>query len=429
MKGIDNLKNLKNTQMKNFLICFLTSAILFSGCKKDEPSLTGNSSQSDFEYSISRFPGGDTLPFSNKVTFINKSVDAFSWLWDFGDASQSVLENPEHIYSPGTSFLVRLTSIGKAGNNTSSKTIGLASPCEFGPFNLLTGCGNKKWSLSPENDAIRIINGTDTISSTAPAACQGDDVYTFSASGALGYDAKGQTFVNGSCQNTKANAAKFWMLRNDAGNPLIVLDAVGGGNPFLGRSDEVAGNRYELLSITEDGFRVKGQLSDGRTLLMKFVSASLSLNTVKLFLTGGSRKTWRLDSLSAAPITAGLEANPTQYYAGGPLAPCQKDDWYTFTSGDSLYVNCNGETLQPSQGYTCGADNSFSSVYTFGAVSGSVDGVAQIGLAPNNASQWIGILDRSNENVYRILDISSSSLTLRSGNGSGVVHTLKFVLK
>jgi hypothetical protein len=162
---------------------------------------------------------------------------------------------------------------------------------------------------------------------------------------------------------------------------------------------------------------------------MKFVSASLSLNTVKLFLTGGSRKTWRLDSLSAAPITAGLEANPTQYYAGGPLVSCQKDDWYTFTSGDSLYVNCNGETLQPSQGYTCGADNSFSSVYTFGAVSGSVDGVAQIGLAANNAAEWIGILDRANENVYRILDISSSTMTIRSGNGLGVVHTLKFVLK
>jgi hypothetical protein len=174
---------------------------------------------------------------------------------------------------------------------------------------------------------------------------------------------------------------------------------------------------------------VRSELSDGRKLLTKFVSASLSINTVKLFLTGGSRKTWRLDSLSAAPITAGVEANPTQYYAGGPLAPCQKDDWYTFTSGDSLYVNCNGSTLQPNQGYTCGNDESFSSTYSFGAVSGAVDGVAQIGLTANNPAQWIGILDRSNENVYRVIDISSTTLTLRSGNGSGVVHTLKFVLK
>jgi hypothetical protein len=415
--------------MKNLFILSMFSVLLLSACKKDEPVLTGNTSTSGFDFTINRFPGGDTLPFTNRVKFTNKSVDAFAWLWDFGDASQSVLENPEHEFGTGTSFLVRLTSIGKAGNNTSSRTIALASPCEFDPFALLTACGNKKWSLSPENDAIRVVNGTDTISSTAPATCQGDDVYTFSATGALSYDAKGQTYINGSCQSSKVNASKFWMLKNEGGNPVIILDAVTGGNPFLGRSDEVLGNRFELLSVSEDAFMVRSELSDGRKLLTKFVSASLSINTVKLFLTGGSRKTWRLDSLSAAPITAGVEANPTQYYAGGPLAPCQKDDWYTFTSGDSLYVNCNGSTLQPSQGYTCGNDESFSSTYSFGAVSGAVDGVAQIGLTANNPAQWIGILDRSNENVYRVIDISSTTLTLRSGNGSGVVHTLKFVLK
>ena len=415
--------------MKNLILYSLACIVLFSACKKEEPELSGNSSQSDFEFTINRFPGGDTLPFSNKVVFTNKSVDAFAWLWDFGDATQSVLQNPEHIYGPGTSFVVRMTSIGKAGNNTSSRTISLASPCEFAPFNLLTGCGNKKWSLSPENDAIRVVNGSDTISSSAPDVCQGDDVYTFSATGAFGYDAKGQTFVNGNCQSPKENAATFKMLKNEGGNPIILLNAVSGGNPFLGRSDEASGNRYEILSVSEDAFRVKCQLNDGRSLVMKFVSASLSLNTVKLFLTGGSRKTWRLDSLSAAAITAGVESNPTQYYAGGALAPCQKDDWYTFTANDSLYVNCNGSTLQPSQGYSCGNDNSFSSVFTFGAVSGAVDGVAQIGLAPNTSAQWIGVLDRSNENVYRVLDISSSSMTLRSGNGLGTVHTFKFVLK
>ena len=415
--------------MKNLSVFSLLFILLFASCKKDEPVLSGSSSVSGFDYSISRLPGGDTLPFSNKVSFVNKSADAFAWLWDFGDASQSVLENPDHVFGAGTSFLVRLTSIGKAGNNTSSKTISLASPCEFEPFSLLTACGNKKWSLSPESDAIRVVNGSDTISSAAPANCQGDDVYTFSVTGALSYDAKGQTFVNGSCQGAKTNASRFWMLKNEGGNPVIVLDEVAGGNAFMGRSDAVNGNRYEVLSISEDAFKVRAELSDGRKLVMKFIAASLSLNTVKLFLTGGSRKTWRLDSLSSAPITAGVEASPTQYYAGGPLAPCQKDDWYTFTAGDSIYVNCNGATLQPSQGYTCGNDESFSSVFSFGAVSGAVDGIGQINLAPNNPAQWIGILDRANENVYRILEISSSGMTLRSGNGSGVVHTLKFVVK
>ena len=414
--------------MKNIFLIAIAAATILSSCKKDEPVLSGNSSQSEFDYTISRFPGGDTLPFSNKVVFSNKSVGAFGWLWDFGDASQSVLENPEHVFSAGTSFVVKLTSLGKAGNNTSSKSISLDSPCDFQPFSLLTACGNKKWSLSPENDAISVVNGSDTVSS-APASCQGDDLYTFSANGSMNYDSKGQSYVNGSCISPKANASKFWMLQNEGGNPMIVLDDVVAGNSFLGRTDGVVGNRYEVLSISADAFKVKASLADGRTLVMKFVSGGLSLNTVKLFLTGGSRKIWRLDSSSTAPITAGLEANPTQYYAGGPLAPCQKDDWYTFTVGDSLYVNCNGATLQPTQGYTCGNDESFASTFTFGPVSGTVDGAAQIGLTANEPKQWIGILDRSVENVYRILDITTNSLTLRSGNGSGVVHTMKFVPK
>ncbi len=414
--------------MKNIFLIAIAVAAILSSCKKDEPVLSGNSSQSEFDYTVSRFPGGDTLPFSSKVVFTNKSVGAFGWLWDFGDASQSVLENPEHVFGTGSSFVVRLTSLGKAGNNTSSKSITLSSPCDFQPFSLLTACGNKKWSLSPENDAIRVINGSDTVSS-APASCQGDDLYTFSANGSMNYDSKGQSYVNGSCISPKANASKFWMLQNEGGNPMIVLDDVAAGNSFLGRTDGVVGNRYEVLSISADAFKVKASLADGRNVVMKFVSGGLSLNTVKLFLTGGSRKMWRLDSSSTAPITAGVEANPTQYYAGGPLALCQKDDYYTFTLGDSLYVNCNGATLQPTQGYTCGNDESFSSTFTFGPISGTVDGVAQIGLTANEPKQWIGILDRSVENVYRILDITTNSLTLRSGNGTGVVHTMKFVPK
>ena len=429
MKAINQGFTKEITSMKRIIPFGLLLGILLSSCEKEEPALSGNASSSVFEFSISRSPGGDTLPFSNKVKFVNRSSDAFAWLWDFGDATQSVLENPEHVYGTGTSFLVSLTSIGKAGNNKSTRSINLSSPCEFPAFQLLTGCGNKKWNLSPENDAIRVISGTDTLSSVAPATCQGDDVYTFSASGAFTYESKGQTYVNGSCQGTKSNASSFIMLKNEAGFPKLVLSAVDGGNPFIGRADEVVGNSYEILSVSDEGFRLRSQLSDGRQIISKFVSASLSPNSVKLFLTGGSRKTWRLDSLSSAPITAGLEANPTQYYAGGPLAPCQKDDWYTFTMTDSVYVNCNGSTLQPSQGYTCGDDESFNAKFGFGAVSGSVDGLAQLSLPANDPSRWIGILDRGNENVYRILEISSSSMTLRSGNGSGLIHTMKFVVK
>jgi hypothetical protein len=259
-----------------------------------------------------------------------------------------------------------------------------------------------------------------------------DDVYTFTASGGFSYDSKGKTLVNNSCVSPpKANASGFRMLMNAGGKPIIILDTVSSGFPFLGRFDNVVGNRFELDSISSEGFQVTANLPDGRKIIQKFVPGGLTLNTIKLLLTGGSSKTWRLDSLGSTSITAGVEANPTEYYSGGSLATCQKDDWYTFTASDSIYVNCNGSTLQPTQGYSCGNDESFAAKFSFGSNSGTAAGLAQINLTADNPDEWIGVLDRAKENLYRILDITPTTMVLRSGNGvgRGTVHTLKFVLK
>lgn len=414
------------------ILAGLVISFLLLSCKKEEPVLRGNASVSDFDFTISTSPGGDTLPFSNKVTFNNRSTGSFVWLWDFGDGTQSSLENPVHTFGSGTTFTVSLTSVGTAGKNKSTKVINLSSPCEFSAFQILTGCtNNNKWGLSSDPDAILLVNGSDSIPSPV-RDCQKDDEYTFSASGAFNYESGGQTFDNGFCVAGKQNATSFYMLRNEGGFPKIVLKNGNGSRSFLGLSDSMRDNTFELLSVSENDFRVRSvRASDGVQVITKFFTKKLTETAIKLLLTGGSNKTWRLDSLSTAAITAGIEANPTTYYSGGPLAPCQKDDWYTFTADDNLTVNCNGSTLQPSEGYSCGGDNSFSSVYTFGPNNGSASGLAQISLMANNAGQWIGVLDRAPENVYRILEISGNRMKLRSGNGigNGLVHTLIFVTK
>lgn len=408
----------------------LLSALV--ACKKDTPELQGNASTSAFTFEIRKMPGGDTLPFSNTVTFNNTSTDGFSYLWDFGDANTSVLKNPVHSYESGTSFLVKLTSVGKNGNSTSSHVLEMESPCDNAAFNFLTGCGNRKWSMSPLGDAIRVLDtdGSTVLYTGAGAGCQTDDEYTFSVTGALNYDAQGQTFTT-SCQTSRPNAKKFWLIKSGTGNGRIVLDTTAGGaRSFLGTYDAVQDNSYEIRSIEERAMTLAGKLADGKTVEVKMVNGDLDAATIKQILTGGSRKTWRLDSTAGAnTIVVGTEANPTTYYSGGPLAPCQKDDWYTFTTSDSIIVNCNGSTLQPSQGFTCGADESFSAKFTMGNVTGGFAGLAALNLQANNPDQWIGVFDRGPENVYRILEISSTRLLLRSGNGSGVVHTMKFVAK
>jgi gliding motility-associated-like protein len=48
------------------------------------------------------------------VTFINNSLDGFSYLWDFGDGSTSIEQSPEHIYAAGL-FDVALTVTSAEG--------------------------------------------------------------------------------------------------------------------------------------------------------------------------------------------------------------------------------------------------------------------------------------------------------------------------
>jgi PKD repeat protein len=427
--------------MKNILtFLMLGIAIFATSCAEDEtPSLTGSKSTPGFTYTLKQTPGGDTLPFTTEVIFTNTSTEAFTYFWDFGDNGKATIANPTHTYTTSGNFIVKLTSLGKAGNATFTQQITIGGPCEYAPFSALTGCSNRSWSMSPVADAIRILSpdGNTQLFSGPGAACQTDDAYTFFTDGTFRYDAKDQTFVANegaapySCQAAQANAVKFMMIKNTAGNPRIILNNTGmTRNPFIGTTDVVNGNSYEVISASENELVLQGVLADGNLLRMKFING-FSINTIKLFLHGGGTKTWMLDTTAGAnAVTAGLEANPTQYYSGGPLAPCQKDDYYTFTSTDNLTVDCSGSTLLP-PAFECGADKSFTSSYSFGGVVGSVAGIAQISLTPNTPTQWIGVFDRAPENVYRIISISGNSMVLRSGNGSpnGVVHDMKFVVR
>jgi len=420
------------------LLWLCAGTLLWAACqKKDDPSLSGPTSEPGFTYAVNQVPGGDTLPYVNKVAFTNTSTDAFSYYWDFGDATTSVDANPVKQYALAGVYDVKLTSIGKGGNKTILQRVSIGSSCDYAPFSALTGCNSRKWQMSPASDAITIFNTDGSVAySGSPANCQSDDVYTFFADGTMGYDAKGQTFVANegpnpySCQGAQQNAPGFYMLKNEGGNPKIVLKGGIGRNPFLGSTDSVVGNTYEILTVTDASLKIQGILAATSQKIQLTFLNGFDINTIKLFLTGGSRRTWRLDSTAGAnAVTAGLEANPGQYYSGGPLASCQKDDWYTFTMSDSVYANLNGEALQPSQGFICNTEPNQANKMTFSAVQGSVAGLAQISLQSGNAAQWIGIKDRAPENVYRIIAIDNDHLELRSGNGSATVHELKLVRK
>jgi hypothetical protein len=159
-----------------------------------------------------------------------------------------------------------------------------------------------------------------------------------------------------------------------------------------------------------------------------------SINTVQLYLTGGSSRAWRLDStVGALAIVTGIESDPTKYYAGGPtIAPCQQNDVYIFSQNGNLTVQYNGDYQNPANGYSCDGISDLSCTYKFGVVTTSVAGLAQINLEANNRTQWIGVKPGPAdpvENVFRILSISPDAMVLRAGSGSTTVWTMKFIRK
>ncbi len=52
------------------------------------------------------------------VQFTDKSQDASTWLWDFGDGTTSTLQNPKHTYTTAGNYTVGLTDTNDAGSST-----------------------------------------------------------------------------------------------------------------------------------------------------------------------------------------------------------------------------------------------------------------------------------------------------------------------
>ena len=143
--------------------------------------------------------------------------------------------------------------------------------------------------------------------------------------------------------------------------------------------------------------------------------------------------TWKLDANSAAPIIVGTENNPAEYFGGGGLADCQKDDDYTFSFANNAFklsYKANGQTFNAGNiapNYNCGTDRSYDVAFTFSTtVTGA--GIASIVIPGNVPDRFIGVTDVSSNN-YRIISISATEMVLRSGKTNETVHQMRFVKK
>jgi PKD repeat protein len=408
----------------------LTGAVLgLAACQKDRKELEGPVPTANFTYTL------DTSQFPVVVTFTNTSTDGFLYQWDFGDGSPLVSgKSVTHTYTLPRSYAVKLVVAGRGGSASYSPPTEIVIPSACGnvAFQTLTGCGNGAWTYSDQPGAIQTLaaNGVTVLaSSTAPLPeCQEDDLLSFSNTFTYVYD-EALSCDTSPNHPIYSGSTGFTFRETTNGLGQITLSKRGS---FIGLPDTTRNRTYDIIEASANRLRLRGTNANGTFTVVTLMPPLPPLQRAERLLTGGSSRTWMLDNTVPQTILVGTSANPAEYSDSdnNPLAPCQLDDEYTFTSSHNLTYDAKAQTFvggganEPTK-YACLAPRPYTTSYTFSLPSGA--GLAQLLL--NNSSAFIGTTDASANRIYRILSINSRQMVIRGGEANGTLFTFKMRVK
>lgn len=139
-----------------------------------------------------------------KVAFTALTINAETFLWDFGDGTTSDEKNPVHYYEAGGTYIVKLTVTGPTGSDEAAVEVSVA----LSPYEMLTGgpqaSNGKTWRISSQHsskDAFTLADPTMTVIQPIAAGMLGEvglglpevyeDEFTFYYDGSYGHDVKG----------------------------------------------------------------------------------------------------------------------------------------------------------------------------------------------------------------------------------------------
>ncbi|KPK86113.1 MAG: hypothetical protein AMS27_05770 [Bacteroides sp. SM23_62_1] len=97
------------------LMAFTAVLILLTMCEKNPPNAS-------FTHNSDSYEAGDT------VNFVNKTSDADSYSWDFGDRSTSTQKDPWHIFDDPGNYSVTLTATNENGSDETSQNVTIKEP-------------------------------------------------------------------------------------------------------------------------------------------------------------------------------------------------------------------------------------------------------------------------------------------------------------
>lgn len=152
--------------------------------------------------------------------------------------------------------------------------------------NLLTGGSSKGWRLDNTPGANPIIVGTENnpgeyFGGGPLADCQEDDVYTFTASNIINYNANGSTFNGGNiapnfnCGDDRSyNNVSFTLGPTTGGLAGLATIQLPGTPPsrFIGVTDVPAENMYRIIEITPTRMVLRAGNGSGVVFQFKFIA-------------------------------------------------------------------------------------------------------------------------------------------------------------
>ncbi len=102
------MKKINQIRLTLGLLLSLGVLLVFTSCEEDAPAPTAI-----FSTSVDGFD----------VTFINSSMEATTFAWNFGDGSSSTEANLTHTYAANGDYDVTLTATGDGGTNEMTQTV------------------------------------------------------------------------------------------------------------------------------------------------------------------------------------------------------------------------------------------------------------------------------------------------------------------
>ena len=175
--------------MKKFILStFLLITMIAVSCEDDESTIEAPTAR--FTYIVHQDHG-------LTINFTNASLNADSYIWDFGDGSSSAELNPNHAYEASGTYTVSLTATNSGGSDVASEEIEVTGALTFADL-------VDTWKVAPEAGALAVgpTQGDGSWWSLSEAdvttrSCFMDDKYTLGSDGSFSIAMDGETWLEG----------------------------------------------------------------------------------------------------------------------------------------------------------------------------------------------------------------------------------------